>query len=478
MVEPVTSPSEEQRAAERAFAIFSFLWAAAALFHRAQYANWARGPMELGESFCALLLLMRPGSLRAFLALVAFQVAQNAILMPHISNHTLLGLFMAFSIVVCTVWLLATGRFSKAALYRSFAPILRIELLVFYFWVVFHKLNPDFFVPDVSCAVSLMDKLARALSLPVNPSWARGLAIYGTLAIEAAIPVLLVLRSTRSAGILLGMGFHFMVALATFYDFSSLLFACFFLFVPQNHPELLERWWQGIRERARPAALWRLAKSPAWQSGLLAVALVILVFSLGSSDWSTTPKLAWILWWIYGLSVIALCALPIALGPAECRPAAKLLAVRPRALLALPLLVFLNGASPHLGFKTENSFAMFSNLRTEGGENNHYLVPAGIQVFDFQRDLIVLHSSSDASLTHRARFGGQLTYATLRTRVAQLAAEQRKGVSLRFDRAGKRYDLPNAERDPELSKPYPLPLRKVLWFREIVNERTKVFCRH
>jgi hypothetical protein len=37
-----------------------------------------------------------------------------------------------------------------------------------------------------------------------------------------------------------------------------------------------------------------------------------------------------------------------------------------RTLLVVPIAVFLNGVMPYLGLKTETSWAMFSNLRTEG----------------------------------------------------------------------------------------------------------------
>src|SRR5690606_38333670 len=71
---------------------------------------------------------------------------------------------------------------------------------------------------------------------------------------------------------------------------------------------------------------------------------------------------------------------------------------RSKWFIVLPVIVFLNGASPYLGLKTENSYSMFSNLRTEGGETNHYLVPASVQIFDYQANLVEIVSSTDESL--------------------------------------------------------------------------------
>ena len=70
-------------------------------------------------------------------------------------------------------------------------------------------------------------------------------------------------------------------------------------------------------------------------------------------------------------------------------------------LLTVPMLVALNGISPHLGLKSETSFAMYSNLRTEGGRSNHYIYPNSLQLFDFQRSLIEVRDSSVVNLASR-----------------------------------------------------------------------------
>jgi hypothetical protein len=84
-----SSAAREGSAGSQSLAVFSFLWAAAALFDRAQSRTWARSPIESAESLAAVWLLFHPRSGGAFLALVGLQFVQNAVLMPHISNHTL-----------------------------------------------------------------------------------------------------------------------------------------------------------------------------------------------------------------------------------------------------------------------------------------------------------------------------------------------------------------------------------------------------
>jgi hypothetical protein len=71
----------------------------------------------------------------------------------------------------------------------------------------------------------------------------------------------------------------------------------------------------------------------------------------------------------------------------------------------MPLIIMLNGTSPYLGLKTENSFAMFSNLRTEGGVSNHLIVPVEAQIFDFQKYVVEISSSTDTVLQRMASEG-------------------------------------------------------------------------
>jgi hypothetical protein len=62
------------------------------------------------------------------------------------------------------------------------------------------------------------------------------------------------------------------------------------------------------------------------------------------------------------------------------------------------VLFLVNGMSPYLGFKTESSIAMFSNLRTEGGSTNHLLFARLPYLFSYQDRLVTIHSSDAAAL--------------------------------------------------------------------------------
>jgi hypothetical protein len=76
-------------------------------------------------------------------------------------------------------------------------------------------------------------------------------------------------------------------------------------------------------------------------------------------------------------------------------------------LWIFPVLVFVNGAGPYVGLKTESSFSMFSNLRTAGERSNHLLVRRPLQLLVEGTDLVEIISTSDRELT-RVRDGHNL----------------------------------------------------------------------
>jgi hypothetical protein len=129
----------------------------------------------------------------------------------------------------------------------------------------------------------------------------------------------------------------------------------------------------------------------------------------------------------------------------------------------LPIIVFLNGLSPYLGLKTENSYAMFSNLRTEGNISNHYIIPTSFQVFDFQKDLVEIVSSSDPTLQALAKESKLMVYFAFKNYVAQVKPE-----TIEYIRNGQRHTflLSSADAGEPLLRSNPV-LKKLLNFRTI-----------
>jgi hypothetical protein len=185
-------------------------------------------------------------------------------------------------------------------------------------------------------------------------------------------------------------------------------------------------------------------------------------------------------WLLYGLFVLALFArlLPVAWKePAVPTPCFRF----PHPILMIaPLLVFLNGLAPHVGFKTTHSFAMYSNLRTEDGTSNHYLFPAWLQVFDYGSDLVTIEWSTDPMLNDLSRPGWRghrqtqllgtyilradqlferyteppswkLPYVSMKQRIRYLADHGVKNIGVVYVRDGEKRTVMQAEEDPELT---------------------------
>jgi hypothetical protein len=136
-----------------------------------------------------------------------------------------------------------------------------------------------------------------------------------------------------------------------------------------------------------------------------------------------------------------------------------------------PLLVLLNGASPYLGLKTRGCWAMFSNVRTElrweGDESNHFLVPSSLKIAGFQEDLVRVVKSSDPKLADLAERGDHRPFFEFRRYISTQASWGITDLQVTYIRGGVKRSVANAENDPELSKPYPYLMSKLLIFGDV-----------
>jgi hypothetical protein len=191
---------------------------------------------------------------------------------------------------------------------------------------------------------------------------------------------------------------------------------------------------------------------PFYGKSVLAVGAVLVFVGLVVA---APAELVLPLWGLYSAGLILL----FVLLPKE-PPARPAFSFRPWPVLLVPLLAGLNGCSPYLGLKTETAFAMYSNLRTEGGQSNHLLVPAGVQLFGFQRDLVEIKDSSSGFLAGLARRKLMLPFFEVRALL-----QQHPNTSLTYERhAG-----PNASPGAQLRQPIPWPLRRLLYFRPVAH---------
>ncbi len=493
-------PPTSDRQSERAFAVFAFAWALSAIVNTsARLDPDADRLLFFAKSAtiaCAALVLARPSSLARFVALALVHAATLWGEMPNVNNHGTL----VFVLQVAALAVFATSRRfdgdGSAAFYAAFAPIARMSLLVLYVWTTVHKLNWGFVDLDLSCASSELAKLREHTVFGVSLAFLPGnraaefVSIWGTLMVEGAIPVLLAFRRTRLAGVWLAALFHYLLGFS-YPGFSAMLYAVLTLFLATST-------WDALRLGAASNAsrFVRLLRSGLELSALMWIAFaVITAFSEDAGPVSPEPdafRSFWLVYGVLGLGVLAFVSRR-ALIVRDPEPArAQRIVPRP-ILLPFVALVFANGLSPYVGLKTTLCYAMFSNLRTEGGRSNHMIIPEALLVFDVERDLVSIHSSSDAALhalsvpswsgapnnetfvaffrpTEAQKLGlppaWKLPYQALRQRVTFLAEHGATNVALVFERGGVVHRSTNAERDPELAS-FPYLASKLLRLRAV-----------
>lgn len=455
--------------------IFCIFWAVATLFHMAQSRTYTSELHYVFLTLSAIALILRPSSTLRLVLLIIFQLYEVFFRLPDISNHWIFTVFVSLTILQVLFYLFIkknTFIIDKSDFIKTFTPIACIELLLLYFFVVLHKLNWDFFSPVASCAAVLFKAQLGESFLPTSTNFLIA-NIYSTIIIESLIPILLIFRKIRNIGLLIGLLFHGIIAFNSFngfYDFSSMIFAVYFLFTSYSFSRLIYSFYK------KSISKWNELKIYFIHFNFIVLFALCLVFLIATILFRIVSKQFYdyfhVLWAVYILVFIGLFIL--SLFKSSPYRIIKILSVQNFALCLFPLLVFINGISPYLGLKTESSFAMFSNLRTEGGITNHFFIPASTQIFDFQKDMIEVVSSSDPNLQSLADKDKLITYFQLKNYTATTAPEH-----LVYLRDGKMFSFALATASPKhdlLRKSSPI-LRKLLRFRAI-NKTGPQPCQH
>jgi hypothetical protein len=443
--------------------VWASLWAVATLFHIGSYNVWTTHLHRFSLACVAAVVVVRP-RIGWLIALAWLQLYEVWYHLPWGSNHWAFTSFVNIALVVAWLRLLVRERkVDPAALWDTFAPVARVLLTVMYFFVVFHKLNSDYWDLETSCGTKFWTTQRLVFPwLPDGDGW-WWFSIISTVAFETLIPVLLWIPRLRLVGVLLVVGFHGMIGFnpqSGYYNFSSMIFAGAFVFA---HEELID---SGHRLVARMRALGeRLGRVPPIIWALCAVVLGAWALTTLTTSYKGPKVFFRVLWGLYMLTwaVVALMARRVP----RCPPLSW--RATPAWLMVVPVLLVFNGLCPQLGLKTETSFAMYSNLRTENGATNHYLYPASWQVFDFQDRLIDVKRSSVKRLARRKQLW---TEFELRSRLSK-----HPGASITYVRDGERVTLKKARENPALVEPLNYFARKLLRFR-MVPKAEREACEH
>lgn len=463
------------------FAVFSFLFAFATCAYHAQIVLPLDFDLHTLALIAALAVLSKPSSMVRFLVLAAVQTTAIYVQMPAINTNRMVVFFVGATTLVGVALHMATTRslrLDPQEFIATIAPALRLEVLIVYGFTFWHKLNYDFFDPARSCGIALYGQLQDAL--PLLPSieqgsWLGPTVICATLLVEGAIPLALLLRSTRTAGAVAACCFHVVLGLGGFYSFSATMVALLSLFVPAESVDVAFGGWKGRRYTVAVITLTLALSSAAfiaskWDAAFPALDNLNRVWAeecdvlFWRASFLIPIGLAWFL-----LRLRRSRGIQPSVRDAELR-------MHP-ALAALAVCVFLNGMCPYLGLKTETAFAMYSNLRTEGGATNHVLIPRPLALADYQVDLVRILRAPDDELEQVKREDRPIPFIELRRHVCDLIARGDKYINVTYVRGGVIQRVVHAESSPELAAPLNYFERKFLVFRRILLGDANV-CEH
>jgi hypothetical protein len=308
---------------------------------------------------------------------------------PVFSNHTMLLNFLLLAFLCAGAWHLLRGS-SWARYFADVRPIGRMLLLIMYTFGIFHKINSGFLDPLTSCAVALWQEMPPPLvwidTVPMHY-----LAIYGTFAVEGIIMLMLVVPRWRHWGICAGMAFHSLLALSGFamYPvFTTLAIALHIMFVS---PDVALR----ITRSDPFQRLDSFLRRPAGVAFLL-VALGLIATYAAVGDYRMVA-FVWLMVAAWPLAIVAF----MGTGPSNADKSGPQLWSGPVLLNMIPILFFINCASPYLGIKTAQSMNMFSNLRVEGGVNNHLLINKPLISPSYIEDVVYLADAQGSQISDK-----------------------------------------------------------------------------
>lgn len=496
------SPKDHTRpSAPMGLVAFSFFWAIATLINTLPTLSTGEGGFFLwfgATCIAAVYLMLRPGSLVRLGVLAAFNAIAIYHKAPDYNNHT----FIVFTLDLAIVTILLVHAFQsrknkhidRQRVWNTLGPVVALTIVFLYFWGFFHKLNTGFFDREISCAVVQLFRLheREIFGIPLafipTAEWMQIGTIYGTVIIEVLIPLLLVFKRTRLAGVLTSGLFHFFLGFS-YPAFSTIMYSMLIAFIPESFFDTMGSWWRASRLHR---LVLRIAKPEQWRlirrivEYTLMVLCLLLVFMLHKilmpGSWDT--KLRHGFWAIIGLVSLTVFLITLFKYIKAPRGSTAHNPIWPGwAFIIFPLLVIANGLNPYLGIKSTQSFAMYSNLWTEHGKSNHLIVPASWQIFDWEKDMVRVLRTSDPVLvytTHHS-WGGiprnlqfkrfiivppemmentpaptwSIPYITLRNRISFLADNGVTKIAVEYVRNGETILVRNAEDDPELSQvPY------------------------
>lgn len=402
--------------------LFAVLWAFAGLFHiyldEPSYSGIVFAPFAVS----LVLLLLNPSSIKLLAALALSQLALYCWQLPITPNH--------WTLTACTnlILLLAivktrsvpSAPIRARAIWAEMQLGARYLLAIVYFFAALAKLNTGFLNPETSCAVVFFKNVVAFFpAVPDHPALHYA-SIYGPIFVELTVPLLLIFNRLTILAVLVGLLFHWALALDMikfFANFSSVMFALFVICLPEAVlVSIVER--GKLFFGANP-----LTRSRLWRAAVLFLALLWLSSWFLASYYGPT--------WIY--QFVKFLVFQIYAGGcllfvirAVCKSRTKqtedLAETYSRlswGLSVVLLLAILNGIFPYIGVKTRFSWQMYSNLTLEPAVSNHLFLPASPDVLGHLRDSALILASTDDELGAYAKSNLSLPLVAIEAAIAR-----------------------------------------------------------
>lgn len=438
--------------------VFALLWPLAGLMHLLSLGEQGSSPLGMTLWAVAVLAVCFAGKSWALALFCGAQILEVALRMPWVANH---WAYFSWVSLVLLVGIGMEGRSEDAWRWPSMEAVLErvrgilvLGVVALYAMALFHKLNADYWNPEYSCALELWESASYFPELSKG-SGAAKLLIASTLLLEALIPSLLLFGRTRGAGVLLGAGFHVFLGFVpyeTYYNFSILMLA---LYVAMLSGEGVGR----VVERM-----------PRFRhlGGVVTTLFVLASLYLVWDSQDPTMRAEWTyrgvqIFWVLGpLLWIGMMWALVQGGAREELGRALVWAKLRRLEWALLGALAVHAIGPYIGWKSELSFSMYSNLRVRNGQSNHWLVPRTLDLWGWQSDWVGIRDSSSMRLLGVRRRKQEMTWLEFRDHLARDC-----GVSARFTRKGKKFRRREGDTSPPFSQPLPWWQRKLTRFRPI-----------
>ncbi|MGH3615754.1 MAG: hypothetical protein ACRDRK_24790 [Pseudonocardia sp.] len=431
-----------------AFSVWAAAFAVGALIHLWQGAVslWAVGPLVAIAAFAVILAPTSPARLVVLFGLLFVEVLAW---LPDLLNHQILVAVLGVTFVgwwLGLLWRSPAQARDPAVMYERVAPYLRVAFIMMWVLAAVPKFNTGFTDVLRTCSVWVLESIP-GVQLPQGLA---PLVIAGTIALELAVPALLLFHRTRPYAVVLGFGFHLVSAFAGHASFSGFAWSFYLLFLP---PALIARAVgvvrHGLPERVRSGVAVAVTHTPL--TLVVLGGLWVSIRVLLPADWQSPARnwgaaLMCVVWMgVCGWLLLRLWRHWIG-APG---PRAGLRIRNGVMVLGIGLLVA-TAAMPYLGLKSRAALTMFSNLRTEPGQWNHLFIPESVRVFDWQDGEVRFLGTDDPALEAKIE-EHESEHSTLLT-VRRLVDD--------FPDATVRYELDGVERvaapvsaDPVLSEP-------------------------